>query len=560
MSAAPSSLAAGAGPDGPETASPSWRFWLLYAGGWLLLGFALALADAQDPRVVPGRRIWEPFVLEMGSVVVVGALTILVYRWVWWLERTDAGPARLALAHVAGAGAFVLLHVGITYASRIALYAALGLDYRMRPWPAVLAFEAPKDLVTYALMAGLAMAYRLHLREQAQRLLVERARGELAELRLARLGDQLHPHFLFNCLNSIAALVEENPRAAVSMIARVGDFLRSSLRSDRPWSTLGEEIDLAERYLEIQRIRFEGALVSTATVAPGLAATPVPRLLLQPIVENAVKHTMARPGSPVALRIEASVEGESVRIEVANSRPDAPPPADGTGRGLALVRERLVASRGDLSLAGSFGDPREARGSLRGVDLVFLDVEMPFEDGFSLLESLPEAGRPCVIFATAHERHALRAIRYDAIDFLLKPYDERDFDAAVARARRRLEAREAERATGLPFPSFLGVRVRDGEGQRILPPEIIDWVRAEGRSVLVASGGRVMHAAGPLGDLESRLAPHGFLRVHRSCLVNVSRVRAVLPRSHGDRTLVLEDGQRVAMSRHYAARFDALTR
>jgi len=319
------------------------RFWLAYAGAWLALGFALALADSQDPRVAMGRARWEPFFLEMGSVAVVGALTVLVYRWVLFLERARAGLARLALAHAAGAAVFLGLHVAITYAMRFATYAALGLEYRTKGWLAVLAFEAPKDMVTYALMAGLAYAWRLRAREQAQRLQIARARGELAELRLARLGDQLHPHFLFNCLNSIAALVEENPRAAVSMIARVGDFLRASLRGDGAMSTLREEFDLVRAFVEIQRLRFEGALRPRLSLPDGLGDRPVPCLVLQPLVENAIKHSMVRPGRPLELHVEAMATDEGLLLRVSNSRGGEPPPArDGAGRGLALVRERLA--------------------------------------------------------------------------------------------------------------------------------------------------------------------------------------------------------------------------
>lgn len=230
--------------------------------------------------------------------------------------------------------------------------------------------------------------------------------------------------------------------------------------------------------------------------------------------------------------------------------------------------ERLVGASADLLLVGSYGSPAEARPALPGVDLVFLDVEMPVEDGFALLAGLPEGRRPYVIFTTAHERHAVRAFRHEAVDFLLKPYDDGDFARALARARRRLDAdamRRAPVATPPPAPArdagpavapVVRIRASDGVAERIVDPEAIDWVRAEGHAVLVATGGQVLRARGRLADYEQRLAAHGFLRVHRACLVNLARVASVQRRSHGDRTLVLKDGQRVELSRHYAARFD----
>jgi len=226
--------------------------------------------------------------------------------------------------------------------------------------------------------------------------------------------------------------------------------------------------------------------------------------------------------------------------------------------------ERLVRGRPELALAGSFEDPRAARAAAEDVDLLFLDVEMPFADGFAFLDSIPAERRPYVIFVTAHERHALRAIRHDAVDFLLKPFDESDFRAALERAGRRLDAEALRRASARlggtnAAPALAGVRVVEDGAELLLAPARIDWIRAEGRTILVGTNGRVLRAAGRLADFEARLAAHGFLRVHRACLVNLGRVRAVLPRSHGDRTLVLEDGQRVEMSRHFASRFDALT-
>jgi two-component system LytT family response regulator len=244
----------------------------------------------------------------------------------------------------------------------------------------------------------------------------------------------------------------------------------------------------------------------------------------------------------------------------------------------ALARrrlERLVAAHADLQLVGSYDNPLHARAVLEGVRLLFLDVEMPFEDGFTFLESLPAESKPYVIFTTAHGRHAVEAFRHDAVDFLLKPFDEASFGEAVERARGRIRAQalaesaarlaqalESDTRAAAPAaeaaPAFVGVRARDGEAELVIAPERIDWIRVEGRHLRLSSGGRVLVAAGTLAQYEQRLAAHRFLRIHRACLVNLSRVKSVRPRSHGDRILVLEDGQRLEMSRHYAARFDAL--
>jgi two-component system LytT family response regulator len=228
--------------------------------------------------------------------------------------------------------------------------------------------------------------------------------------------------------------------------------------------------------------------------------------------------------------------------------------------------ERLVAHHADLQLAGSYDNPLAARAMLDGVELILLDIEMPFENGFAFLNALPAERKPYVIFVTAHERHAVAAFRHDAVDFLLKPFDEASFDHAIERARRRLRSeRLLATADSAPPPSaaapaeLLGVRVPSGEADLVIPPSKIDWLRVEGKIVCIATEGRVYRAPGRLADFEARLAAYRFIRVHRSMLVNADRIRAVQMRSHGDRTLILADGQQVMMSRRYAAALEALT-
>ena len=142
------------------------------------------------------------------------------------------------------------------------------------------------------------------------------------------------------------------------MVARVGDFLRASLRDGGATCLLRDEIELARSYVEIQRLRFEGAIDAELAVAPGLGGRAVPRLVLQPLVENAIKHTMVGPERPLVLRIEAMPHGDGLRLQVANSRGGNEPPSDGTGRGLDLVRSRLALLYGDAaSLSVDESDP-----------------------------------------------------------------------------------------------------------------------------------------------------------------------------------------------------------
>lgn len=329
------------------------RGWACYAAFWLAIGLALALAEAQHPQRPSGRRPWEPFVLEISSVLVVGLLALAVYRLVDRLaERPRTWPTWLA-AHVVGAALFFVAHVALMYLLRIPFYALLaGRLYAPMGPLQLLLYEGPKDLVSYAIVATLGTLVRARLHEQARAQQAAQAQAALAELRVARLSDQLQPHFLFNCLNTVSALIDEDPHAAVTMVARIGDFLRASLQHDgESGVSLAEELRLAEQYLAIQRLRSAGAVELRVEVPDALRGARVPHLLLQPLLENAAKHGVNRAGQPLVMVLVVECESGVLQLRLRNrvaATPPAPPPP-GLGRGLALVRERLALLHGDAA-------------------------------------------------------------------------------------------------------------------------------------------------------------------------------------------------------------------
>lgn len=182
-------------------------------------------------------------------------------------------------------------------------------------------------------------------REAERRGLEVQVYARDAELRSLRA--QIDPHFLFNSLHSISALTTADPPAARRMTVLLGDFLRESLSvGSEARIPLGQELRLAERFLEIERVRF-GDRLQVAIDAGGAAACPVPPLLLQPIVENAVTHGVAHLVEGGAVRVSASRTPASVRIVVENPCDPDRPRRTGTGVGLANVRARLRALHGD---------------------------------------------------------------------------------------------------------------------------------------------------------------------------------------------------------------------
>ena len=201
-------------------------------------------------------------------------------------------------------------------------------------------------------------------------------------------------------------------------------------------------------------------------------------------------------------------------------------------------------------------------------DLVFLDIQMPEVDGFAVLEAIGLDQMPVPIFVTAYQQYALQAFDAHAIDYLLKPYSDERFEVALQRARRYLQADPADPADpaalqrlqalladvrGAAAPaSYLDRLVLKSRGRvSFLKVEEIVWVEAAGVYVKVHTAGAVHLHRELLGHLEARLDPQQFVRIHRSTLVNLEHIDALLPDSHGEYTVLLDDGTTLKLSRTY---------
>ena len=198
-------------------------------------------------------------------------------------------------------------------------------------------------LLFTALFGGISYAILFYRHAVDRGRAVEQIRAELAEAELRALRAQIHPHFLFNTLNSIAALIHQDPAAAEDTLTRLAEVFRYTLQaSEREHSALADELGFLRSYLEIERTRFGERLTVHERIEPGLEATPVPSLLLQPLVENAVRYAVAprTEGGTVSLSVER--RGETLVIEVGDDGPGLTEAATtGNGFGLRSVRERL---------------------------------------------------------------------------------------------------------------------------------------------------------------------------------------------------------------------------
>lgn len=177
----------------------------------------------------------------------------------------------------------------------------------------------------YLLLMFLAYAYNYYQRYRQGELRASQLEAQLSQAQLQALKMQLHPHFLFNTLHSISALLHKDTEAARKMIARLGDFLRLTLENSGTQEvTLKEEMEFLRCYLEIERIRFQDRLTTRVNVDPAALDTHVPNLILQPIVENAIRHAVAPRSTPGEIEIRAKQEDGFLRIQIRDNGPGLP--------------------------------------------------------------------------------------------------------------------------------------------------------------------------------------------------------------------------------------------
>ena len=228
----------------------------------------------------------------------------------------------------------------------------------------------------------------------------------------------------------------------------------------------------------------------------------------------------------------------------------------------------LVAGVADLSVVAECRDGLETARAIaqHAPDLVFLDIQMPGLDGFGAV--LRAGTPPVIVFVTAHERHAVRAFDVDAADYVLKPFDDERFGRAVVRARQEVQRRRlialASHLTGAP-PSepdrpAAKLAVKDGATTELIDVAAIHCIRAEGYYAELVLADRTVLLREPLQDLEARLDPARFVRIHRSAIVNVDRIRRVERTGASAVTIVLDDGARLPVSRSRRTEVERLLR
>src|SRR5206468_1948654 len=258
-----------------------------------------------------------------------------------------------------------------------------------------------------------------------------------ASAELKALQAEIEPHFLFNCLNTIASFIRTDPDRARELILAFADYCRWTLARPGEFITLAEELKHVQSYLALEQARFGPQLEVEIDATPDALAVRLPPFLVQPLVENAVKH--GKTERPLRLVIRARIRRGRLRVTVRDD-----------GRGIArealdrvLEPRYLLAAHPEVEVVGEAATSAEAlalAGSVR-YDVVFLDIELPGMTGLEVARLvLDRSERPRVVFVTAHDRYAVDAFAVEAFDYLVKPVEPERLARVVERlsqARKR---------------------------------------------------------------------------------------------------------------------------
>src|SRR5260370_5679475 len=224
---------------------------------------------------------------------------------------------------------------------------------------------------------------------------------------------------------------------------------------------------------------------------------------------------------------------------------------------------RMLKDDPEIEIVGECGNGKDAVTQIRkqDPDVVFLDVQMPEMDGFSVLEAVGLERLPEIVFTTAYEQYAIRAFELHALDYLLKPFDQARFRDAMRHAKERLHYRQLDDGR-LQISALLEnvkrrskyldrLIVKAGGRIRFVKTDDISWIEADDKYVHLHIGQSAQMVRQTLGAMETQLDPTKFFRIHRSAIVNIERIQELQPMFGGEHAVVMEDGTRLTLSRKY---------
>jgi two-component sensor histidine kinase len=327
---------------------------LLILGFWAFIAVLSAVNGLLDPRGRGLQPVWPSAPIALAFIEC--ALWAVITPFVFWMvsrygiERTNR-VARIALFFGVGiVVAIVVDQIAGFFRFQVLFVPRHPLPFDITPALRVRRLWFMNEYIVYMGVLAAAFARDFFLRyrarrEETARLQADTARlqAQLADARLAALRAQVNPHFLFNTLHAVSALVERDPKGVRRMIARLSELLRTTLEgADEAEVSLAQELVFLRRYVEIMQIRFQGRLEVHFRVPPGLENALVPNLILQPLLENALKHGIGKLENVGHITIEARREDERILLSVRDNGPGIQGVGSATeGVGLRNTRARL---------------------------------------------------------------------------------------------------------------------------------------------------------------------------------------------------------------------------
>lgn len=336
------------------------RLTLGLAVAWLVFWLLLAWVGVQEHLRNDGHEPWRPVVHEFTSMLM--ATSLLAFQW-WHARRLDrwlAQPLQWFARVLCWLPFMGPLFVVANFGLRALLFGAMGQPYEHDPWAEAMAYELPKFAIYFGLFAGVQFGARSYRAWHLERLRAERLSSLTQQARLAQLTQQLQPHFLFNALNTISALIHTAPDRADALLGRLAALLRATTdATQRAEQTLADELALVRGYAEIMLERFgDRARVEWAIDEAALPCS-VPTLGLQVLLENVFKHVVEKRRAPTTIVVSARLQADRLVLAVTDDGGPFTAPA-AFGVGLGNLRQRLFNLHGEaagLSLQAAVAAP-----------------------------------------------------------------------------------------------------------------------------------------------------------------------------------------------------------
>ena len=334
-----------------------------------LQSYRLSTISIREPMDV---EVWRLLILNsFGYWYVPAALTGPIFRLTHRFPIEPARRARALVFYALGGAAFSVVHLVCTMIVVVSLWPNAPYPFATRLQRIYLT-NLDWALMTYSALVGLSYALGYYRESQARALRAAQLEASLAEARFRTLEAELHPHFLFNTLHAISTLIHTQPDAADRMITRLSDLLRMTFsRSGGALVPLHEELEFLRKYLEIEQTRFQDRLTVGYEIDPDTLDASVPRLILQPLVENAIKHGVAPRTGPGTIRIAARRDGDVLRLEVRDN-------GAGMGSGLRAAHKGIGLSNTRARLECFYGSAQRLAFSDAGHGLT-VELSFPFQ-------------------------------------------------------------------------------------------------------------------------------------------------------------------------------------